>query len=449
MMTRHRVTVVGLGPGDGRFLTRDALLAIDSAPQLRFRTTRHPAAAEFGGVTSYDAWYDTAESFDALYDRIVDDLAQLAEVAPVVYVVPGSPLVAESTVERLLRRSDLDVEVRPALSSVDVACGALGIDPMTVGLQVVDALDGVAPLRSSGALLVLQTFSPEVMAAMSDRLEADTTVCVVFHAGLPEEELRWMTARDLGRVHDADHLTSLYVPEVHDAGSAVSELVALMEVLREKCAWDQEQTHTSLARHLLEESYEVIDALEKYGRAVEGDGDLDATAHHVEEELGDLLFQIVFHAHLGREQETFSLRSIAEAVHHKLVERHPHVFGDVTVTSADDAEVRWEKLKKTEKQRDSVTDGIAWELPGFVLLAKLMRKAASVDVTTMEGEAARELVLRTLATLDVSDVTAWRDVVGALGAMAKAGGVDIEGVARSLAVSLRDEILAAEGLSRS
>lgn len=448
-MTRPRVTVVGLGPGDATLLTRATVDALKFAPLARLRTGRHPAANEFPDVATYDEWYESATSFEELYDRIVDDLVRLASSSPVVYAVPGSPLVAEATVERLLAREDIEVEIVPAVSTIDVACTALRIDPMAASLQVVDALNGDEPLRSSGALLILQTYSPAVMAAVADRLDPTTLVCVVFHAGLPEQELRWMTARDLGRVQDADHLTSLYVPSVRDVGTAVVDLVSLMNVLREKCAWDQEQTHASLARHLLEESYEVIDALERYSVALAGDGDIDATAHHVEEELGDLLFQIVFHAHLGREQDTFSLTSVADAVHHKLVDRHPHVFGDVTVTSADDAEARWERLKKEEKQRESVTDGIAWELPGLVLHAKLLRKAASVGITTPEGTTALQRAREVLATMSPDDDGAWRDVLASLSALAKIGGIDLEGVARSLALALRDEIVAAEGLARS
>lgn len=448
-MTRPRVTVVGLGPGDAEYLTQGAITALNSATHARLRTARHPAASSFPDVPSYDQWYESADSFDELYDRIVDDLIRLAASSPVVYAVPGSPLVAEATVERLLARSDIEVTILPAVSAIDVACAALRIDPMAVSLQVVDALHVDQPLRGPGALLILQTYSPEVMAAVADRFDPTTPVCVVFHAGLPDQDLRWMTAKDLGRVHDADHLTSLFVPAVRDVGASIIDLVSLMEVLREKCAWDQEQTHTSLARHLIEEAYEVIDALERYSTALAENRDVDAAARHVEEELGDLLFQIVFHAHLGREQETFSLTSLADSVHHKLVDRHPHVFGDISVTSAEDAEERWERLKKVEKGRESVTDGIAWELPGFVLHAKLLRKAASVGVVTPEGAEALQRAQIALTSMSMDDEVAWREVLLALSVMAKSGGVDLEGIARSLALTLRDEILTAEGLARS
>ena len=448
-MARPRVTVVGLGPGDAEYLTQGTIAAIESAANVRFRTGQHPAASQFPDVTTYDEWYESAASFDDLYDRIVEDLIHLAATTPVVYAVPGSPLVAEATVERLLARSDVEVTILPAVSTIDVACAALRIDPMSASLQVIDALDVNQPLQGSGSFLVLQTYSPEVMAAVADRLDDDTRVCVVFHAGLPEQDLRWMTAKDLGRVPEADHLTSLFIPAVHDVGSAVGDLVSLMEILRKECAWDQEQTHTSLARHLIEEAYEVIDALERYSKALDGDGDIDAAAHHVEEELGDLLFQIVFHSHLGREHDTFSLTTVADAVHRKLVARHPHVFGDVTVASADDAEARWETLKKAEKNRESVTDGIAWELPGLVLHAKLLRKAASVGISTMDAAAARERAHAALASLSPDDDEAWRDIIESLSVLAKTGGVDLEGIARSLALSLRDEIVAVEGLANS
>lgn len=448
-MARPRVTVVGLGPGDERYLTRGAERLLRDAPVARLRTARHPAADEFPDIPTYDEWYESATSFDDLYLRVVDDLARLAAASPVVYAVPGSPLVAERTVELLLARSDLDVDVIPAVSTVDVVCAALEIDPMAVSLTVCDAVSGDGSLYGPGALLILQTYSPEVLALVADRLVGVENVCVVRHAGMTDQSIRWMSVRDLHRVADADHLTSLYVPASRHAGVAVTELVDLMRRLRVACAWDRDQTHDSLVRHLLEETYEVIDAVTRYARAWEGDGDLTLARRDAEEELGDLLFQIVFHAELGSEAESFTLASIADSVHRKLVDRHPHVFGDVTVTTATDAESRWEQLKKSEKRRDSVTDGIAWELPGFVLHAKLLRKAASVGVTSLEPTEALARLRRAIDDLETPSEATWTDLVEGVSTLAKAANIDVEGIARSLALALRDEIRALEGLSSS
>ncbi len=448
-MTRPRVTVVGLGPGDERYLTRVTERLLRDAPVARLRTGRHPAAAEFAEIPTYDEWYETATSFEDLYHRIVDDLARLAATSPVVYAVPGSPLVAERTVELLLERADLEVEVVPAVSTVDAVCSALGVDPMAVTLTICDAVAGEGPMRCPGALLILQTYSPEILALVADRLDGVETVCVVRHAGMSDQSIRWMPVRDLHRVDDADHLTSLYVPASRHAGVAVADLVDLMKLLRVQCAWDREQTHDSLLRHLLEETYEVIDAVTRYARAVEGDGDVALARREAEEELGDLLFQIVFHAELGSEEESFTLSSIADAVHHKLVQRHPHVFGDVTVSSASDAESRWEQLKKSEKKRESVTDGIAWELPGFVLHAKLLRKAAAAGVASLEPPEAMERLRRTLHELPDASESTWVEIVECVSVLAKNSNIDVEGIARSLALAIRDEIRDREGLSSS
>ena len=112
-------------------------------------------------------------------------------------------------------------------------------------------------------------------------------------------------------------------------------------------------------------------------------------AAHVEEELGDLLFQIVFHAELGDEEDLFNFATIADGVRDKLTGRHPHVFGDMKVSGSNEVAARWEVLKRDEKGRESVTDGIAWQLPALILYTKLLRKAALVDLGH-DGEASRD-----------------------------------------------------------
>jgi MazG family protein len=230
-----------------------------------------------------------------------------------------------------------------------------------------------------------------------------------------------------------------------------------MRRLRAECPWDQEQTHASLTRHLLEEAYETLDALEAFVRVDDGAG-ADEIAH-VEEELGDLLFQIVFHAELGDEEEIFNLATIADAVRDKLTGRHPHVFGDVQVNGSDDVAARWEVLKRDEKGRESVTDGIAWQLPALILYTKLLRKASLVELRR-DGEDSRTSVLDAVRSLSLdrdvaqdaqssSDVEqSWGDAIVALVELAQWAGVDLEGVLRDRARQLRDEIRNVESLTR-
>jgi uncharacterized protein YabN with tetrapyrrole methylase and pyrophosphatase domain len=187
------------------------------------------------------------------------------------------------------------------------------------------------------------------------------------------------------------------------------DLDELVHTLRQQCPWDREQTHGSLARHLLEESYEVLEAIDALAAldaagdpadrvgsssgapvAVEPGAEERAVAH-LEEELGDLLFQVYFHATLAAEAGRFTLADVARVIHDKLVSRHPHVFGDVTADTPEAVAANWEVLKKAEKGRASVTEGIPAALPALALAAKLQRKALAVGmvVPTVAEEAIR------------------------------------------------------------
>jgi tetrapyrrole methylase family protein/MazG family protein len=365
-------------------------------------------------------------------------------------------MVAEHTVELLRLRGDVEVICEPAISVIDVACARLGKDPMSLGLRVVDALGSVDPIRGPGPLLILQTYAPEILASVADRLPPQTVVTVLHHIGLSDEVIKELRANELVSFDSADHLTSLWVEGLRTAGESMDDLVDFMRRLRAECPWDQEQTHASLTRHLLEEAYETLDALEAFVR-VESDGGDEASAiAHVEEELGDLLFQIVFHAELGDEEGHFNFATIADGVRDKLTGRHPHVFGDVKVSGSDEVASRWEDLKKIEKGRQSVTDGIAWQLPALTLYAKLLRKAQQVDLASESGESARRAAVGALESLEfaasgasdsqsTSDTEkAWGDALSAIAICAQWSGVDLEGVLRERALLLRGQIQASE-----
>ena len=449
------VRVVGLGPAGSELVTQRTLELISLAPVARLRTRDHPAAVGLAEITSYDDWYERADSFEELYLAIVDDLIMLAATSPnaeVLYVVPGSPAVAERTVELLRTRAEVTTIVEPAVSVIDLACASLGRDPMAQALRVVDALSSSEPLRGPGPLLVLQTYSPEVLATVASRLAGVTKVMVLHHLGLDDQVISTVYAHDLTSFSQADHLTSLWIDELRTAGDAIDDLLDIARRLRRECPWDQEQDHASLTRHLLEEAYEALDALEAFVRIEASGDDLGRATAHVQEELGDLLFQIVFHAELGDEEDLFNFTSIVDAVREKLIGRHPHVFGDVRVTGSDDVASRWEVIKREEKGRQSVTDGIAWQMPALTLYTKLLRKATLVDLAQLNGQDAKARALAALSTLPLSGNgasdaqstsrvdDAWGDALIALLNCARWSGVDLEGVLRERAQLLRDEI---------
>ena len=438
-MSKPVVRVVGLGPGPSDLLTQRTVKLLSTSTAVRLRTREHPAAQEFPEIPSYDALYESAASFEELYRAIVDDLVALAkESGEVVYAVPGSPIVAEHTTELLLARSDVRTVIEPAVSVIDVACAALGQDPMTVSVRVCDALGSTEAFRGPGPLLILQTYSPEILVTVADRLPRGTAVTILHHLGLGDEQIISVSSEMLPSFELADHLTSLWVSGIRTTGETMDDLVSFAKRLRAECPWDQEQNHASLVKYLLEESYEAIEALENFVRESPEGSDDPALIAHVEEELGDLLFQVVFHAELGDEEERFNLATIADSVRDKLTGRHPHVFGEVKLDSSDDVVVQWEQIKKEEKGRTGAMDGIVWQLPALTLANKVLSRARRTTVALETGAEAKDLAMEKIQLKPSTEslgAALWSIVV-----LANEFDIDLEGALREQIYALRHKI---------
>lgn len=435
------VTVVGLGPAGPDLLTAGTLDALAGADRRYLRTTRHPAAVAVIDAESFDHVYESAETIDDVYPTIVETLVDAATAhGSIVYAVPGSPVVAERTVELLLADARVRTVVLPALSFLDLAWARLGVDPIAVGARVIDGHRfEIEAAGERGPLLVAQCDSPDVLSAVklaigealdtraalgsglarrsapapdpgSDGATAsgsghvrgvgllpdDLRVTVIQRLGLPDEHIVTVAWDDLDREIEPDHLTSVWIPSyVAPVAMEVQRFAELVATLRRECPWDREQTHESLKRHLLEEAYEVIDALDGV------DPETGEGYEHLEEELGDLLFQILFHATLASEAGQFTLADVARGVHDKLHARHPHVFGAADADDAEQVAANWEDIKKAEKGRSSVFDGIPDALPALLYALKVQKKAAALGVgsTIGDGRAGIEGVTA-IATVD-------------------------------------------------
>jgi len=156
---------------------------------------------------------------------------------------------------------------------------------------------------------------------------------------------------------------------------SLERLIVLMDQLRVECPWDAKQTHTSLRSHLLEETYEVLEALDAMDEET-GEG-----SEHLQEELGDLLLHIVFHARIAEDLEQFTLEDVATQITEKLIHRHPHVFPPEGEDSEEPVDVErmastWEQIKKKEKNRSSVFDGVPAALPSLARASKVVRKSS-------------------------------------------------------------------------
>ena len=474
---RPLITVVGLGPGGDEYLSDAVVQALSDDPSATYlRTARHPSARRFSRARTFDDLYDSAATFDEVYRGIVEILVTAAVGSaprPVVYAVPGSPMVAERTVELLRADERVDVAVVPALSFLDLAWDRLRIDPVNAAVQLLDAADfPAAAAGGRGPFLVGQCWTRDLLSGIklspADDGRPLPRPVILHHLGLDDEAVLTVDWWDLDRAIEPDHLTSVFVPPLHEplsgrsvaTGYEVARLADLMDTLRVQCPWDRAQTHATLMPHLVEECYEVLDAL----AALPGDGSADRSpdaAAHLEEELGDLLFQIVFHARLASEDGGFDLGDVARGIHDKLVHRHPHVFGDVDARTPDVVVSNWEAIKKREKGRSSVTEGIPTALPALMLSNKLARKARSVGLdpgavdVAATADAFRALAEQASAAdlhpddplaPDTAAGVAVGELLFVVADMAQRLGVDAEQALRSRALALRDDVVTAESV---
>ncbi len=392
------IVLLGLGPGDPDLLTRAAWQVLQQADEVYLRTRQHPTVDGFPPglrVHSFDHLYERADTFEQVYEAIVGEVLRLGQRPQgVVYAVPGHPLVAETTGVEILRRAreqGLPVRVVEGLSFLEPVWTALGVDPFP-RTALVDALELgrrlTPPFPPSAPALVAQLYdrhlASHVKLTLMHHYPDEHPVTLVHRAGLPDQAVRPMRLYELDRDPDIGLLTALYVPPL-GPGTAFEDFEHLIARLRapDGCPWDRKQTHASLRPYLLEETYEVLDALDR--------GDFQA----LREELGDLLLQIVLHTEIATEEGEFTMPQVIQTVHDKIVRRHPHVFGDVQVDSADEVVRNWEAIKRREKQAQagqdeapaSVLDGVPAALPALAKAQAVGRKAAKVgfDWPSIEG----------------------------------------------------------------
>lgn len=401
------VTIVGLGPGPANTVTQATLDAIDAIPVQFIRTRKHPTSSLLPSAKAFDDLYERFDTFDEVYAEITEQLVAAAiEHGEVLYAVPGSPLVLEDSVTQLAHDSRITVQILPAMSFLDLAWAAIGIDPVNVGVRLIDGHRFATEAAGErGPLLVAQVHSDWVLSSIKlahETSSGDEPVVLLYHLGMADQRVEHTTWQYLDQTVGADHLTSLYIPRLASPiAGEMADLHKLARTLRDQCPWDREQTHDSLIKYLLEETYEVVDAL----NALETD-DL-ATDEALIEELGDLLYQIEFHAAIAEQEGRFSMSDIARAIHSKLVRRHPHVFGEVVVNNSDEVVTTWNAVKKVERQtksldnsgRISAFEGVATSSPSLILATNLQKRAAEVGFDWPNAEGAYAKIIEETAEL--------------------------------------------------
>ena len=399
-----RVVIVGLGPGPRNTVTQATLEAIERIDVQFVRTKRHPTADLMPRATSFDSLYDTLPTFEDVYSAITESVVAAAlKHGEVLYAVPGSPLILESSVAQLRADTRVEVQVLPALSFLDLAWEALGIDPVNAGVRLIDghrfALEAAG---ERGPLLVAQVHADWVLSDVKlshESANGNEPVVLLHHLGLPDQRVEHTTWQELDRVLPADHLTTLYIAQMAEPVSGeLARLHQLARTVREQCPWDREQTHDSLIKHLIEETYEVVDAIEAL------DANDPATDEALIEELGDLLYQVEFHATIAEQQGRFSMADVARSIHDKLVRRHPHVFGDVVANSANDVVQTWDEVKRAEKKSadgaaSSTFTGVAKSGPSLQYATKIQKRAADVGFDWPNADGAFEKIIEESAEI--------------------------------------------------
>lgn len=370
------IKVVGLGAGDIEQLSVGVYrLLKEAAAPVYVRTVDHPVIktlqAEGLDFIAFDDVYEANEDFETVYERIVAQLMEAAECEPIIYAVPGHPMLAEKTVELLLANETVQVEIVGGQSYLDDLFTALKIDPID-GFQF---LDGTAfnreMIQYRQHLIFCQVYdafiASEVKLTLLEDLPADYEVIIVEAVGTSAEKLLKVPLEDLDRVMEMSNLTSVYVPPVPD-DLLQHQFASLREVIRilrgpNGCPWDKKQTHESLRRYALEEVYELIDAIDaEDDEAIIG-------------ELGDVLLQVLLHSQIGEDSGYFTVDDVIEHLTKKMIHRHPHVF------KPEEAYKTWDELKQEEKAGEEAAfllDDVITAAPALQVAFELQRKAAKV-----------------------------------------------------------------------
>ncbi len=307
MKKMKKVTVIGLGAGDLDQMPLGLYRYIKTQDKLLVRTKNHPAIndLEKEGVKfdSFDHLYEEHDDFAAVYEAIVEQIKKQPS-EEVVYAVPGHPFVAEKTVQLLKEDDDVTLRVLGGQSFLDEMYTALQIDPIE-GCQIVDGTNmNRDELQLTHHMIIVQVYdafiASEVKLTLMERLPDDYEIKVVTAAGSKDEVIQTIPLYELDHDLSLSNLTAVYVPPVRDEKLLYSEFTTLRQVIAQLrgpggCPWDQKQTHSSLKRYLLEEAYEVLEAIDE-----EDD-------QHLVEELGDVLLQVMLHAQIGEDEAIFQL----------------------------------------------------------------------------------------------------------------------------------------------
>lgn len=364
---------------------RDATGALDARVASRIARADVAVVATGDGVAAQavrDAgavpltYEDVGLASDAPAGAIVETLAALARERDVALVAAGFPFVRAGLVSGLLARRGVAVDVYPLASPLQVLLLGLELD-ITADAAIVDAGSlTTAEFRRDTHLVIIGIDNAAVARSVGKALSRDYAPehAVVLAVPLPDGgfDLSSVDVGSLARIERCERGTVAFVaPSRIEPPDGFDELVRIVDVLRSPggCPWDREQTHETLAKHMLEEAYEAVHAIEA--------GDLAALA----DELGDVLLQVVLHARIGAEEGAFDIDQVVANIIAKIRRRHPHIFGTAEANTADQVVRNWDAIKRGEREErgedGGVLGGVTTSLPALMYAHKLSKRAAA------------------------------------------------------------------------
>ncbi|GAB4576452.1 MAG: nucleoside triphosphate pyrophosphohydrolase [Anaerolineae bacterium] len=374
------ITIVGLGPGNPDQITLEAWRTLERATTVLLWSEQHIPVAALPAGPRYRLLEAEIEASD---DWVAAVAAAVLRHEEVVFAVPGSPSVLDDVVaviRREARERDREVRLVPGMSFLEPVMARLQLEGEQ-GLQLCSAPAVAAmhhpPLQPDVPALLpaldSQAVAKRVQAVLLNQYPPDHEVTLVHAAGTDRETVESLPLAKLAQSEAIGATTTLYVPPLALPYASFERLQETMAHLRspEGCPWDREQDHMTLRPYLLEEAYEVLDALDR--------GDLQA----LQEELGDLLLQVVFHVQVAVDQGEFRMADVIHHINAKLIHRHPHVWGDVNVNDSGDVARNWEAIKKQERKdngkgKESLLDGVSKALPALAQAYNYQVRAARV-----------------------------------------------------------------------
>lgn len=400
-----KINIIGLGFGDIKKMTLHSIETIKKY-KVFLRTDKSPIIDYLKDNSieyqSYDNIYEKLDSFDEVYKHIADDLVKKAnEYSIINYCVPGSPALSDKVTEFLLDNKEnlnIDIEIIDNSGLLEGVYNSLG-RPMKKGAKILDGLDIKSKDIDINSDLIITNIYDKIIASeikiLLEEVYNDEHPIEVINDFYDKKEVNSIPLYELDRNKEYNHMTIVYIPSVEGKENMhnMNNLIDIMEILRSKegCLWDNEQTHKSLREYIIEEAYEVVDAIDKDDMLL------------LEEELGDLLLQVIFHSQIAREEGYFNIWDVITSISRKLIYRHPHVFKDSEAKDIKQANDNWDNMKNKSKDISSYTESMidtSKGLPSLMKSYKVQKKASKIGFDWKNKEDAYDKVKEEIDELE-------------------------------------------------